>query len=144
MSIATGNVPQANPRDICKRDGSSAKPDAAVDPAYPYDANLANPEPCAPREKQQLDIEGKSFNREMREQCACRVRAEQLETALGVLDARQHEDLDERVEDPPDQVPCQRLADPARSRCLPRPRNHLCGRSFFGSIEKHRPVVRRD
>src|SRR5205807_1234188 len=83
---------------------------AAVDPGH---RNLPDDQARPPRQEEDLDIEAESFELLQRKERLRRAAAEQLEPALRVVDAAQHQQLHHPVEDAADDMPEQRLADAA-------------------------------
>jgi hypothetical protein len=78
------------------------------------------------RQHQQLHVEGKPVDRQPREERIRRVRAEQLETALRVVNAGEAaEQPHVNVEETPDRVPQPVLADPLRPGRLARSDYHV-------------------
>ena len=84
----------------------------------PLDRHLADPPALGAGAGEQLDVEAPALDRGRRQHRLDGLRGEQLEAALGVLDARQHHRADQHVEDAAEQVPVQRLADAHRARAL--------------------------
>src|SRR5688572_4077475 len=93
VSIPASKMPQIDPRDVGKSGGAAPHTHAAVPSADPYDPDFEDLETGAARKPQQLDIEGKSLDCQVREQRRRRVAPEQLEAALCVVDASKCKEL---------------------------------------------------
>jgi hypothetical protein len=109
----------------------------------PHDAGLANFEAGTPRHHEQLDIEREPLDRHPRKQGVGRLRAEQLEAALRIRDAPQHQQPHVTVEDASDRVAQPMLADALRARGLARPDHDMWRRAVTDDTDEAIQVVGR-
>src|SRR5215510_12893670 len=141
-AVSTAMLPPANADDVDECRGAALQPDAAFRALGPHHAYLLNAEAGTLRKEQELDVERKSIDREMRTERLDGVLAEQLEAALCVHDSWCGEQPDDPVEHPPDRMARQRLADTARAGSFARPHNHRGRAGLARCVQKHRPVLR--
>src|SRR5205823_3309546 len=81
----------------------------------PGDRHLANLVAPPSGDEQHLDVKRPAVEDLSVEEIPRHAEAKRLEATLGVLDARQGEDANEPVEDPPHQMAVRRLPDAARA-----------------------------